>query len=171
MPLRRGALPHRGTGDAGHLCLPLHALPDFERIAFALQMPVKLDRLAVEGEVLSVELPTASGAVSDIRHCPACLTRLYGVSSAVPGIAIMRAGTLDDSASLVPGLHVFTSTKQPWIALPEGVPAFAESPPARSVAAVAGLSAGAVRFLPPRMFRSGDARWAAPPGWTMPVFR
>ncbi|MBS1239508.1 MAG: aldehyde-activating protein [Proteobacteria bacterium] len=97
--------------------------------AFALQMPVKLDRLAVEGEVLSVELPTASGAVSDIRHCPACLTRLYGVSSAVPGIAIMRAGTLDDSASLVPGLHVFTSTKQPWIALPEGVPAFAESPP------------------------------------------
>lgn len=97
--------------------------------SFALQMPVRIERLAVEGEVLRVALPTASGAISDIRHCPKCLTRLYGVGLAVPGIAIVRAGTLDDSAAVSAAVHIFTSTKQPWIALPEGVPAHDESPP------------------------------------------
>ena len=96
--------------------------------AFTVQMPVKLERLAVEGEVLSVALPTASGAISTIRHCPACLTRLYGVGAARADIAIVRAGTLDDSAGLSPAMHIFTDTKQPWVTLPEGVPAYAGDP-------------------------------------------
>ena len=96
--------------------------------AFTVQLPVRLDRLAVEGELVSVALPTVSGAISTIYHCPACLTRLYGVGSARPEIAIVRAGTLDDSAGLNPMLHIFTSTRQPWVALPEGVPAYADAP-------------------------------------------
>ena len=96
--------------------------------AFAVQMPVKVEQLAVEGEVISVALPTVSGAISTIRHCPACLTRLYGIGSAFPAIAIVRAGTLDDSAGLIPAIHIFTDTRQPWIALPEGVPAYGDNP-------------------------------------------
>ena len=96
--------------------------------AFTVQMPVGLDRVTVDGETVSVALPTASGAISTIHHCPACLTRLYGVSSARPDIAIVRAGTLDDSAVLSPAAHIFTGTKQPWIALPEGVPAYPDDP-------------------------------------------
>jgi len=96
--------------------------------AFTVQMPVKLERLGVEGETVSVALPTASGAISTIHHCPECLTRLYGVGSARPDIAIVRAGTLDDSARLSPAIHIYTSTKQPWVALPENVPDHADSP-------------------------------------------
>jgi hypothetical protein len=39
-------------------------------------------------------------------------------------MAIVRAGTIDGSERLSPALHIFTSTKQPWLVLPEGVPAF-----------------------------------------------
>jgi len=96
--------------------------------AFTVQMPVGIERLGVEGETISVALPTVGGAISTIHHCPACLTRLYGVGSARPAIAIVRAGTLDESAILEPAMHIFTSTKQPWVALPEGVPAYEDNP-------------------------------------------
>jgi hypothetical protein len=36
----------------------------------------------------------------------------------------VRVGTLDDADRLPPGVHIFTSSKQPWVQLPGGVPAF-----------------------------------------------
>ena len=36
----------------------------------------------------------------------------------------MRIGTLDDPAALTPDVHIYIRSKLPWIALPEGVPAF-----------------------------------------------
>jgi hypothetical protein len=70
-----------------------------------------------------------SGGVSTHRYCARCLTRIYNTNTARPGIAIVRAGTVDGSETLTPRLHIYTSTKQPWITLPEGVPAYPEAPP------------------------------------------
>ena len=36
----------------------------------------------------------------------------------------VRAGTLDDPASVSPDVHIFTRSKLPWVTLPEEVPAF-----------------------------------------------
>lgn len=33
-------------------------------------------------------------------------------------------GTLDDQTALAPNVHIYTRSKQPWITLPAGVPAF-----------------------------------------------
>jgi hypothetical protein len=38
----------------------------------------------------------------------------------------VRVGTLDDPARLPPDIHIFTSTKQPWVVIPEGASAVAE---------------------------------------------
>jgi hypothetical protein len=38
----------------------------------------------------------------------------------------VRVGTLDEAARLPPDIHLFTSTKQPWVQLPDDVPAFEE---------------------------------------------
>ena len=38
----------------------------------------------------------------------------------------MRVGTLDQPARLPPDIHIFTSTRQPWVMLPDGVPAVPE---------------------------------------------
>ena len=38
--------------------------------------------------------------------------------------AFVRVGTMDEPAACPPDVHIFTSTKQPWVVLPEGVPSF-----------------------------------------------
>ena len=85
--------------------------------------------MAVEGALIEAEMPTLSGSQSVHRYCAKCLTRLYNTNTARPGIAIVRAGTVNGSEGLGPRLHIFTSTKQPWITLPEGVPAYPENAP------------------------------------------
>ena len=41
-------------------------------------------------------------------------------------ICFVRVGTLDDPNRLAPDIHIYTSTKQPWVILPANVPAVAE---------------------------------------------
>lgn len=97
--------------------------------SFAHQMPAMEAAFSVEGELVEAPMPTLSGGVSTHRYCARCLTRIYNTNTARPGIAIVRAGTVDGSETLAPRLHIYTSTKQPWITLPEGVPAYPEAPP------------------------------------------
>ncbi|WBY08470.1 GFA family protein [Sphingomonas sp. 7/4-4] len=97
--------------------------------SFAHQMPVAEEVLTVTGELTPVPMATLSGGLSVQRYCAKCLTRIYNTNSARPGVAIVRAGTVDGSEGLSPRLHIHTSTKQPWITLPEGVPAYPEGAP------------------------------------------
>jgi len=39
----------------------------------------------------------------------------------------VRVGTLDQPARCPPDVHIFTMSKQPWMMLPEGVPALEET--------------------------------------------
>ena len=38
----------------------------------------------------------------------------------------MRVGTLDDPGRFPPDIHIFTSTKQPWVVIPPGARAVEE---------------------------------------------
>ena len=55
-------------------------------------------------------------------------------------IRFVRIGTLDDPDRWPPDVHIFTESKQPWVVIPEGMPAFpvyyksAELWPAESLA-------------------------------------
>lgn len=86
--------------------------------AFAIQMPVWRSRFSIEGSTVSGRRTLPSGATGTNRACAACLTRLYTDNDARPGIVIVRAGTLDASASLVPSMHMWTRSKQLWIEIP-----------------------------------------------------
>ena len=107
--------------------------------AFALQVPAPASALEVSGDLVSWKHPSRSGAEAEQFFCAICHTRLYSTNSSRPGIVILRAGTLDESDALVPKLHIWMKRKQPWVDLPEGVPAFMESaPPAEFVAILMG---------------------------------
>jgi len=41
-------------------------------------------------------------------------------------VRFVRVGTMDDPALCPPDVHIFTSTKQPWVTLPANAKAFAE---------------------------------------------
>jgi hypothetical protein len=47
----------------------------------------------------------------------------YG--GAGPSLRFVRVGALDEPDRMPPDIHIFTSTKQPWLTLPAGAPAVA----------------------------------------------
>ena len=72
-----------------------------------------------------VTLKAGSGAGHDVHFCDACSTTLWSRYHAPPGDTLfVRAGTLDEPGSVTPDVHIFTRTKVPWLALPEGARAF-----------------------------------------------
>lgn len=95
--------------------------------ALAVNMLFERDRVELDGPVEAIDTPSASGKGQQILRCPACKV---AVSSHYPGggeaVHFIRAGTLDDRGGVAPDIHIYTSTKQDWLKLPEGVPAFAE---------------------------------------------
>ena len=96
--------------------------------AFALQMPVFEAMLSATGELVSGERTQPSGAIGTIFACPKCLVRLYSKNSTRAGMVTVKAGTLDDSKQVIPKFHLWVSSKQPWVAIPEDTVVLEEQP-------------------------------------------
>ena len=96
--------------------------------AFALNAMIEADRvtsLAAEPEI--VETPSASGQGQRIARCPHCRLALWShYAGAGPVLKFIRVGTLDNPDLLPPNVHIFTASKQSWVVIADGVPAFAE---------------------------------------------
>ncbi|MCC6926983.1 GFA family protein [Novosphingobium sp.] len=87
--------------------------------AFGIQQSVMANDLTVEGPLIRGEHIQPSGAVAGIYACEKCLTRIYTDNNNRPGIVNLRAGTLDTSYHLVPGAHLWTASKLPWVVIPD----------------------------------------------------
>ena len=87
-------------------------------------MLIETDRVELlAGEPQSISVPRSGGKKQKIWRCPACQVALFSQYTS-PRVRFVRAGTLDDPASVAPDVHIFTRSKLPWVALPESVPAF-----------------------------------------------
>jgi hypothetical protein len=96
--------------------------------AFALNAMIEADRVELtSGEVESVDTPSNSGKGQKIWRCPICYVAIWSnYAGAGDKVRFMRVGTLDEPDRLPPDIHIFTMSKQPWVILPEGVPAVRE---------------------------------------------
>jgi len=96
--------------------------------SFALNAMVEADRvILLEGEVDIVDTPSNSGKGQKISRCPRCRIAVWSsYAGAGDAIRFVRVGTLDDPDRLPPDIHIFTSSKQPWVILPPDTPAVAE---------------------------------------------
>jgi len=94
--------------------------------SFALNAMIESDRLENLGaEPELVDTPSESGLGQKIARCPTCRVAVWShYSSAGPVVAFVRVGTLDDPDVLPPDVHIFTASRQPWVVLPAGTPAF-----------------------------------------------
>ena len=108
--------------------------------AFSQQAVVAEEAIAASGPITIFELTPPSGRVSRQRMCGVCHTRIFNTNSARPGLAVVRAGTLDRSNELMVTAHIWVRSKQPWLALPEGTPAWPEAPPPEEMAQALGFS-------------------------------
>jgi hypothetical protein len=96
--------------------------------AFVLNALIEADRVRLlAGEPAVVLTPTESGKGQKIARCPTCRVAVWSVySGAGDRFRFVRVGTLDDPDRCPPDIHIFTGSKQPWVILPDGVPAVPE---------------------------------------------
>ena len=96
--------------------------------AFALNAMIEADRVELlQGTLDMVDTPSNSGKGQKIARCPTCRIALWSnYGGAGDLVRFVRVGTLDEPGRLPPGIHIFTSTKQPWVVIPPGMPAVAE---------------------------------------------
>lgn len=94
--------------------------------AFSVQAVVREDQLSVGGPVIVREVVTED-RTSVQRYCGDCFSRIYNTNTRRPGVAVVRAGTLDRSEELAFRAHIFTSYKQAWVQLDPDVPQWPEA--------------------------------------------
>jgi len=96
--------------------------------AFALNAMIEADRVeTLAGDVEVVDTPSNSGKGQKIARCPSCRIAVWSnYSGAGDAVRFVRVGTLDEPDRLPPDVHIFTMSKQPWVALPAGTPAVPE---------------------------------------------
>jgi hypothetical protein len=96
--------------------------------AFVLNALIESERVELlAGAPDLVLTPSASGKGQKIARCPLCRLALWShYAGSGDRFAFVRVGTLDDPDRFPPEIHIFTASKQPWVILPEGVPAVPE---------------------------------------------
>jgi hypothetical protein len=96
--------------------------------SFALNALIEFDRMELtSGAVEVINTPSNSGKGQRISRCPTCRIALWSnYGGGGDAIRFVRVGTLDDPDRWPPDVHIFTQSKQPWVVLPVGVPAFTE---------------------------------------------
>ncbi len=110
--------------------------------SFALNAVIEADRVVPDaGEPEVVVTPSASGKGQKIARCGVCCVAVWSnYAAAGDAVRFIRVGSLDDPDRLPPDVHIYTSTKQPWVVIPPGaraVPEFYKVPevwPAESLA-------------------------------------
>ncbi len=95
--------------------------------AFSEQAVVPEGAISATGPIVDFTIRNESGALSRQRACGTCHNRLWNTNSARPGLAVIRAGTLDHNRTLEPRLHIWVRSKQPWVAIAPDVPCFEEN--------------------------------------------
>jgi len=88
--------------------------------SFALNAMIEADRVTnLGGEPEVVDTPSASGLGQAIARCPRCRIAVWShYGGAGPAVMFVRVGTLDEPDRLPPDLHIFASSKQPWVVIP-----------------------------------------------------
>jgi hypothetical protein len=94
--------------------------------AFVINGLLEMAQVEVlSGEPVTVVTPSESGKGQKIVRCQTCHVALWShYAGAGDKAAFVRVGTLAEPDACPPDVHIFTRSKQTWVALPENVPAY-----------------------------------------------
>ena len=117
--------------------------------AFALNAMIESDRVELlAGPVDIVDTPSASGLGQRIARCPTCRVALWSHYGGRMQVSFVRVGSLDEPDHFPPDVHIFTTTKQPWVVLSGDVPVMDEYYEAKKLWPAASLKRRAALFPP-----------------------
>lgn len=93
--------------------------------AFVLNKLIEAARVELlAGMPTAVAVPRDQGRLHRIFRCPKCQVAVWSEYGGRSEVLFVRAGILDEPATVSPDIHIYTRSKLPWITLPALVPAF-----------------------------------------------
>lgn len=96
--------------------------------AHALNALYEADRVEhLKAEPEFIQTPSASGRGQRIARCPNCKVAIWSnYPQAGPMVRFVRVGTMDSPGEYPPDIHIFTSSKLPWVTFPDRARVVAE---------------------------------------------
>lgn len=104
-------------------CQKLSGAGATENIAFAEAS------FSIEGVVSDYNWTADSGGLVTTSFCPQCGSPLFGESSTMPGMKMVRVGALDDPSLYSRQMTVYAKRRQKWVHHDADLPAFEAMPP------------------------------------------
>lgn len=88
--------------------------------SFSIMVGVPADQLSVEGD-LATHVTVGEDSEQEVQRqfCPVCGSPVLSISAGMPGVAVLKAGTLDDTSWLEPQVEVWGKSAQPWVDMPQ----------------------------------------------------
>jgi hypothetical protein len=84
--------------------------------AFSINLAVPRASLRIEGRTLKTFNDLAeSGQPVQRLFCGNCGSPIVSYSEGLPGVAFIKAGTLDDTSWIRPTMEIWCETAQPWV--------------------------------------------------------
>ncbi len=95
--------------------------------AFVLNALIETAEIELlQGEPEQTCRPSNSGIGQTVLRCPQCEVALWSHFGGRDQFAFVRVGSLEEPGLCPPDIHIFTSTKQPWVELGGDTPVVPE---------------------------------------------
>lgn len=93
--------------------------------AFSVNVLVPSEGFAVAGKGLSHYSKTGSSGLPAKRHfCSNCGSALYSEIAFMPGVVLLKAGSLMDTCSVQPSMHLWCGSAMTWVEIDRSLPCF-----------------------------------------------
>lgn len=96
--------------------------------AFATVIGVPAASVTVTGTLKTFTKLGDSGKPIHRRFCPECGSGIVDEGDALPGVAMVYVGTLDDRSWVKPQAQIYCASAQPWVLLGGEMKHFAKAP-------------------------------------------
>ena len=84
--------------------------------AFSVNLGMPADSMHITGKPTTYEDVGTSGKPVLRMFCAKCGSSIATDAKAFPGVLFVKAGTLDDTSWVHPGLEIWTGSAQEWVA-------------------------------------------------------
>ncbi|MCC2658157.1 MAG: hypothetical protein K0Q76_3265 [Panacagrimonas sp.] len=107
------------TVDVDPLVVRICWCRDCQRLSAngTVNMVVPTSALAVTGALASYQSRADSGNLLTREFCPTCGTHLFSQADVRPQFRVVRTGTLEDPASVKPGVNIWAASAPGWACL------------------------------------------------------
>ena len=96
--------------------------------AFSIVVAIPQSALSIQGPIKSYAAKGDSGKNNVGKFCPNCGSIILSEPEVMPGVSILRVGTLDDTSWVKPTMEIYCDSAQHWVELGGGMQRFAKMP-------------------------------------------